>query len=162
MQFSDRLKWYEAKFAADDMPDWNAATLVSAQQIAPGLKAVVLSVEISRERVPLRNAYKCAGQKASVRVNSGIEYTLSVASAPFPQALNRDPLFKIRGDLFANEIKIAKTPISVMAELHLLVSKEEAPEVIETYATDAALLLHPLPHLLCCLRVAFAFDCACA
>jgi hypothetical protein len=35
----------------------------------------------------------------------------------------------VRGDIFANETKSAKEPISVMAQLHLLVSREAAPEV---------------------------------
>ena len=40
------------------------------------LAQVVLEAEISREQVPLRNAYRHVGQKASVRVNSGVEYTV--------------------------------------------------------------------------------------
>lgn len=36
MQFPDRYKWYEAKFAADDMPDWNPGTFVAMEQEAPG------------------------------------------------------------------------------------------------------------------------------
>ena len=40
------------------------------------LEQVVLEAEISREQVPLRNAYRHVGQKASVRVNSGVEYTV--------------------------------------------------------------------------------------
>jgi hypothetical protein len=36
-------------------------------------------VEISRERVPLRNAYRHVGQQAVLRVNSGEEYTLQGA-----------------------------------------------------------------------------------
>jgi hypothetical protein len=36
MQFPDRHKWYAAKFAADDMPDWNPGRFVSIDQAAPG------------------------------------------------------------------------------------------------------------------------------
>lgn len=36
MQFPDRARWYEAKFAADDMPDWNPGRFVSIEQEAPG------------------------------------------------------------------------------------------------------------------------------
>ena len=43
---------------------------------------VVLEAEISREQVPLRNAYRHVGQKASVRVNSGIEYTVPGEDTP--------------------------------------------------------------------------------
>ena len=37
---------------------------------------VVLEAEVSRDMVPLRNAYKHIGQKARVRINGGVEYTL--------------------------------------------------------------------------------------
>lgn len=137
LQHPDRIKWYETKFCADDMPDWNAARFVSSQQMAPNLRNVVLECEISRERVPLRNAYMFVGQKAAVRVEGGLEHQLTIASAPFAQALNKEPLFRVRGDIYANETKAVKEPITVMAELHLLVSKEEAPEVYNLAEGDA-------------------------
>ena len=37
---------------------------------------MVLEIEISREQIPLRNAYKHIGQKATIRVNSGIDIVL--------------------------------------------------------------------------------------
>ena len=149
MQFPDRIRWYEAKFCASDMPDWNKGAFVRSRDVAPGLRSVmmgacvtsmheyawhqhdsawlelgsvtdwhqhdsawlglrsvfleyehgswltssllvppvphhlvplrsvVLECEVSREKVPLRNAYKCVGQRASVRVNSGVEYQLT-------------------------------------------------------------------------------------
>ena len=43
---------------------------------------MVLEAEISREQVPLRNAYRHVGQKASVRVNSGVEYTVPGEDLP--------------------------------------------------------------------------------
>lgn len=46
------------------------------------MEQVVLEAEISREQVPLRNAYRHVGQKASVRVNSGIEYTVPGKDMP--------------------------------------------------------------------------------
>ncbi len=64
----------------------------------------MLECEISRERVPLRNAYLFPGQQAAVRVEAGVEQRLQVASAPFPLVLNKDPLFRVRGDIFANEV----------------------------------------------------------
>lgn len=77
MQYEGRENWYAAKFSADDAPDWNPASFVQADQLAPGLRNVVLRCEISRERVPLRNAYKHANQRASVRVNGGVEFSLT-------------------------------------------------------------------------------------
>jgi hypothetical protein len=41
MQFQDRPKWYLAKFAADDMPDWNGGEFVSLDQEAPGARVAV-------------------------------------------------------------------------------------------------------------------------
>lgn len=46
----------------------------------------MVECEISREKVPLRNAYKRVGQRASVRVNSGVTYEVSPSAPPFPQA----------------------------------------------------------------------------
>lgn len=48
-----------------------------ASPVPPVLALFCLQCEISRERVPLRNAYKCVGQKASVRINNGVEYQLA-------------------------------------------------------------------------------------
>lgn len=50
-------------------------------------QAVELDVEISRERVPLRNAYRHVGQRAVVRVNSGEEHTVQRATCYVPPAL---------------------------------------------------------------------------
>lgn len=80
MQYEGRENWYAAKFSADDAPDWNPASFVRAEELAPGLRNVVLRCEISRERVPLRNAYKHANQRASVRVNGGVEFSLTGGS----------------------------------------------------------------------------------
>lgn len=129
MQHPDRLKWYEAKYCADDQPDWNPARFVRSEDVAPNTRNVVLEIEVSRERVPLRNAYKCVGQRATVRVAGGFERSLAVASAPHPQALNKDALFRVRNDMVAEEIKAVKEALTTMAELHLLVTKDEAPEL---------------------------------
>ncbi len=77
MQYEGRDNWYAAKFSADDAPDWNPATFLRSEDLAPGFRTVVLQCEISRERVPLRNAYKHANQRALVRVNGGAERSLA-------------------------------------------------------------------------------------
>ncbi len=41
-----------------------------------------------------------------MRVESGVEHSLHVASAPFPLALNKNPLFNVRGDIYANEVSL--------------------------------------------------------
>lgn len=43
-----------------------------------GQKLLTFEAEISRERVPLRNAYKAAGQRVVIRINGGEAHTLSV------------------------------------------------------------------------------------
>lgn len=58
-------------FPQNDLCFWN-----------PPSREVVLEVEISRERVPLRNAYRHIGQTASVRVNGGVELEVSGGGHP--------------------------------------------------------------------------------
>lgn len=137
MQFPDRLKWYEAKFAADDMPDWNAATLVKRNDLAPGVASLVLTVEVSRERVPLRNAYVAAGQRARVRVNNGVEVALPVASAPPGVGANKQALFLTRGDIFAGETKTVREPISITADIEIVVGEREAPDLFRVDLDDS-------------------------
>lgn len=48
---------------------------------------VTLEVEISREQVPLRNAYRHVGQKAAVRINSGVECVVPGQHLPYPISL---------------------------------------------------------------------------
>ncbi|PRW60867.1 hypothetical protein C2E21_1253 [Chlorella sorokiniana] len=135
-QFPDREQWYHAKWCAADQPDWNPARFVRSTQLAPGVREVVVECEISREKVPLRNAYKHVGQRASVRVNSGVTYEVSPAAPPFPQALNREALLRVRGDIRAEEIKTVKEEISVLAELPLYIREDEAPELYKMSAED--------------------------
>lgn len=136
-KLEDRESWYTARFIADDAPDWNPATFVSARQLANGLQAVELDIEISRERVPLRNAYRHVGQTATVRVNSGEEHTLRVATAPFPLKMQQDPLYFARGDLTAGEVKAVREPTSVIARLEVIVPDGEAKDLMEASAADA-------------------------
>jgi hypothetical protein len=67
---------------------------------------VVVECEISREKVPLLNAYKHIGQRASVRLASGAAMEVAVAGPPFPQGLNRAALLRVRGDIRAEETKV--------------------------------------------------------
>eukprot|EP00882_Tetradesmus_deserticola_P001057 GHRQ01001144.1.p1 GENE.GHRQ01001144.1~~GHRQ01001144.1.p1 ORF type:complete len:400 (+),score=143.13 GHRQ01001144.1:233-1432(+) len=136
MQFPDRYKWYEAKFAADDMPDWIPGRFISAAQQAPHMRLLTFEVEVSRERVPLRNAYKAAGQRMNVRVNGGEKRSLTVASPPHPEDLNKEALFLCKGDIYSGETKQAREPTSTLAEVQVLVNSKEAPEVYNMGADD--------------------------
>eukprot|EP00803_Ostreobium_quekettii_P000734 evm.model.scf_636EXC.6 EVM.evm.TU.scf_636EXC.6 scf_636EXC:40187-44945(+) len=128
MQIKGREGWYEARWAAVDQPEWNKATFIRSQQVTPTMRLVVLEIEISREKIALRNAYKHVGQTANLRVN-GLENIVTVANSPYSQQLNKLPLFSVRGDLFAGEIKFVKEDLLVKTELEVLVTEEEAPDV---------------------------------
>lgn len=77
IQFPDRVNWYKAKFVANDAPDWTAGRFLSKREAAPNLREVTLEVEISREKIPLRNGYRHIGQQARVRINGGAELDLA-------------------------------------------------------------------------------------
>ena len=70
-EIKGRDQWYIARFVADDAPDFNAGQYLRTEPAGPSLRTVVFEAEVSRERVPLRSAYKHVGQRASLRVNSG-------------------------------------------------------------------------------------------
>ncbi|RMZ56576.1 hypothetical protein APUTEX25_001423 [Auxenochlorella protothecoides] len=135
-QYAERDQWYAARFAADDQPDWVAGSFLRYKQLTPTIREVVVGVEISRERIPLRNAYKHVGQRACVRINSGTEQEVPVSSPPFPQSLLREVLLTVRGDLYAEETKTARELTSVTAELSLFVSSEEYPDIYKLSAED--------------------------
>eukprot|EP00210_Caulerpa_lentillifera_P003269 g3120.t1 len=139
---ANRANWYEAKWCAIDQPEWNPATFLSSTQITPELKLISIEVEISRERIALLNAYKRIGQKASIRIVNGMEYEVTTASAPFPEALNRHPLFLVRGDQSAYEVKTAVEASSVKTQLDVLVTKESAPDLF-TIEEDTVLEVGP-------------------
>eukprot|EP00884_Botryococcus_braunii_P014682 jgi/Botrbrau1/23214/Bobra.0041s0058.1 len=136
IQIEGREQWYMTKFVADDAPDWNPAKWLRSSPAKQGLREVVLEVEISRERVPLRNGYVRIGQQAQVRINGGQTYQLTVANPPFPLELNRGALLRARNDISANEVKTAVEAGSVRAPLHLLLSEKEAPEVFKLSDSD--------------------------
>eukprot|EP00891_Asterochloris_glomerata_P006684 jgi/Astpho2/6684/e_gw1.00101.62.1_t len=129
IQFKDREKWYAAKFCSDDAPDWNPGNFVSSEHAAPGRKLITVDAEISRDKVPIRNAYKHVGQRATLRVNSGPERDLFVAVPPPPMELNKQALFKVRGDIHSGEIKKVVENISVTWPLQVLVTEDDGDEL---------------------------------
>eukprot|EP01023_Acetabularia_acetabulum_P021540 TRINITY_DN2131_c0_g1_i1.p2 TRINITY_DN2131_c0_g1~~TRINITY_DN2131_c0_g1_i1.p2 ORF type:complete len:346 (-),score=78.77 TRINITY_DN2131_c0_g1_i1:131-1168(-) len=127
-QFPDRKDWYEAKFCADDMPDWNTAFFVNSELVAPGVKELHIQCEISREKIPLRNAYKHVGQRVRLRVNGGPEALLYPSTPPFSQNLMREALFNVRGDIFAEEKKVVKEEDPVIADLFCLAAEGDSED----------------------------------
>lgn len=128
-QYADRDQWYVARFCATDQPDWNPARFVRSTELAPGVREIVLDVEISRERIPLRNAYKHVGQKARIRVNGGEELEVSPIIPPFPESLNKAALYNVRNDIKAEETKKVIEPLTIRAELSLMVRKDDFPDL---------------------------------
>ena len=53
----------------------------------------------------------------------------SVASSPFPAHLNKVPLYKVRGDLYAGAVKVHEETEGVTAELELLVDEKDGDEI---------------------------------
>ncbi len=135
-QIPDRESWYLAKFAADDQPDWNPATYVSSRELAPGVKEVVLNIEVSRERVPLRNAYKHLGQRAAIRVNGGIEQLATPSTPPPDLDLLREGLLRARNDMTAGETKVAVEDGSRRFDISLVVEEGVATELYKSGPGD--------------------------
>lgn len=50
--------------------------------------------------------------------------------------MNKEPLYKARGDIYAGETKTRVEVTSVQAELELLVGEKEAPEVYNASESD--------------------------
>jgi len=135
-QIKDRHKWYEAKFAADDQPDWQPASLISSEDVGPGLRELTLDVETSREIVPLRNSYKFVGQKAAIRVQGGTEHAVFPTCPPFPAYANKVSLLKVRGDLSSGQKKLPTEEVSERETLKVLVSRENDPELYAAGITE--------------------------
>lgn len=135
-QFKDRKGWYEAKFAADDQPDWQPATFISVQDRGPGLKELTLEIECSRELIPLRNAYKHVGQYACVRVNGGEENVVAPTCGPVSPTSIRKSLLRVRNDLNAGEQKVEKDPVSERMRISFLIDADKSPEISKSGISD--------------------------
>jgi len=135
-QFKDRKGWYEAKFSASDMPDWNPMTYLSSADVGPGLKELTFEYETSRELVPLRNAYKHVGQYAQIRVNGMEEVVVPTSTSPISPGSIKKSLLRVRNDLCADEQKVERDPVTEPQRLTLLVTQEECPELYKGTISD--------------------------
>ena len=50
--------------------------MARSEPLANGLTLLTLEVEVSRDKVPIRNGYRHVGQRARIRVNGGVEHEL--------------------------------------------------------------------------------------
>jgi len=102
--------------------------VLSVRDEAPGVRSVVLDCETSRQLVPLQSAYCQVGQRAQVKVQGLEPEAVPPASPPFPaEGAQGHVLWKLKGDLFAHEVKEQEEAISVRSELHLLAERQAAP-----------------------------------
>ena len=53
----------------------------------------------------------------------------AVCSCPFPLMMNKEALYKVRGDLYAGAMKLHADVLSITGELHLLVDEKDGEEV---------------------------------
>lgn len=107
---------------------WHPATVLTIQELGPGVRCITVEAEISREMVSLEDAYTAPGQLARVRVNGGKEMMVVSASAPFPLKANEPVLLKVRGDIPAGMTKQPQFFLSVRHPLELLVYQSETPK----------------------------------
>eukprot|EP00899_Mesostigma_viride_P008750 jgi/Mesvir1/17877/Mv12953-RA.1 len=110
---------------------WNAATVVSSDQVAPGIRKLVLDIETSREVIALEEAYTCAGQMAQVKENASSSRVLTapVMSAPFSHKANWPVIYKMRGDINAGMSKAFEGVLSSRQPLELLVTEGSQGEL---------------------------------
>ncbi len=62
---------------------------------------------------------------------SQIEYVpaCAVSCSPFPQRMNKEALYKVRGDLYAGAMKLHEDTLSIRGELELLVDEKDGEEI---------------------------------
>lgn len=53
----------------------------------------------------------------------------AVSNSPFPQRMNKEALYKVRGDLYAGAMKLHEDTLSITAELELLVDEKDSEEI---------------------------------
>ena len=53
----------------------------------------------------------------------------AVSCPPFPLSMNKEALYKVRGDLYAGAMKLHEDTLSITAELELLVDEKDGEEV---------------------------------
>jgi hypothetical protein len=106
-------------------------------------RLATLEAEVSRERVPLRNAYLSPGQRARVRVLGGGECAVPVASPPPHPRLNHAALVMARGDIKANETKTTREPETATARVQLWVTEADAPDLWAATPGETLLELGP-------------------
>lgn len=116
--------------------DWHPATVLSVEELSAGVRNITIEVEISREMVPIENAYAAPGQLAQLKVKGGKAVKVVAASSPFTSRANEAVLIKARGDIPSGMTKQAQYFLSVKHPLELLVYEAETPQVFSLKEGD--------------------------
>ena len=107
-EWKRRAQIYEPKLAlSDDKPAWNKMRLHPEDPITihkqNGSTSVRVCIEVSRQMIAARDAYKFVGQHAQLRILTGAtpptDVPVEVSSAPFSDDINWLPLYRLRGDI---------------------------------------------------------------
>lgn len=120
-------KWYRtSEVDAAEQKDFNAATVLSVDDLVPGVRRVTLEAEISREFIPIDKAYTKTGQSVQVRLPGGTAVTVNPCSPPFPSESNWRVLYKLRGDIPAGTTKSPQFALSVKAPVEIHVTSAQS------------------------------------
>lgn len=104
-EWKRRAQIYEPKLAlSDDKPAWNKMRLHPEDPITihkrNGSTSVRVCIEVSRQMIAARDAYKFVGQHAQLRILTGAtpptDVQVEVSSAPFSDDINWLPLYRLR------------------------------------------------------------------
>ncbi|XP_024358157.1 fruit protein pKIWI502 [Physcomitrium patens] len=108
--------------------NWYSAKVMGVSDVAAGVRCITLMTEVSRELVPLENAYVKPGNIAQIRLD-GKELTAVPSSPPFSMKINMPVLYKLRGDIPAGMIKLPQFSLSVKAPVEIHVEEASNPEL---------------------------------
>lgn len=102
-------------------------SVLASEDVASGIRSIVIEAEISRELVHRDDAYIKPGQLSQVRMKGGEVLRVPVSSAPFSKETNSSVLYKLRGDKPSGFIKAPNSTLSIKAPLHLHVTQSDFP-----------------------------------
>lgn len=104
-------------------PRYFEAEVVRVEQVTKSVRDVTVLAEVSRELVPLTQAYKQVGQRATVRAAgaNGAGAQVPISSAPPPVEVYEESLDRLRGDIAASDSKVQLEPVSTLTEVTLRV-----------------------------------------
>eukprot|EP00475_Leptophrys_vorax_P012597 TRINITY_DN19018_c0_g1_i1.p1 TRINITY_DN19018_c0_g1~~TRINITY_DN19018_c0_g1_i1.p1 ORF type:complete len:360 (-),score=38.32 TRINITY_DN19018_c0_g1_i1:110-1189(-) len=118
-----------AEVDAAEQKDFNAATVLSVADLAPGVRLLTIEAEISREFIPIDKAYTKPGQSVQVLLPGAEPVTAYVSSAPFPSESNWRVLYKLRGDIPSGTTKAPQFALSVKGPIELHVTEADHPSL---------------------------------